>query len=375
MNFFKTLFERRVGLSSSPANPGEALSGGQLEGAHRGAPLHSDKPFLQKQTDSYDIISIGDSTTDVFLELMEADVVCGEKEKECLLCFDYAGKIPVKKATEIDAVGNAANNAVGSARLGLNVGIWTMLGKDTNGRQALDLFHAENVLTEFVEEDQKKGTNYSVVLNYQAERSILVYHNDRDYQFPKLPKANWVYLTSMGHGWEKIIANLLDYVELTGAKLAFNPGTHQLNSGLETMKPLLAKSELFILNIEEAQKILNTKDDVKILLNKLAVLGPKNVVLTDGQNGSYAWQGGKMWQVPIYPDLGPVVERTGCGDSYATATVAALHYGRPLQEALKWGAVNARMVVQYIGAREGLQTREQIEKTIQEFKNIQPKTI
>ena len=99
------------------------------------------------------------------------------------------------------------------------------------------------------------------------------------------------------------------------------------------------------------------------------------MVVTDGQNGAYAWQDGQMWQVPIFPDRGPVVERTGCGDSYATATVAALHYGEPLHEALKWGAANARMVVQFIGAREGLQTREQIEKTIMEFKDIQPKLI
>lgn len=329
----------------------------------------------QRQTSAYDIIAVGDSTTDVFLELTDAEVVCGNKEKDCLLCFDYAGKVPASKATEIDAVGNAANNAIGSARLGLKTGIWTLLGKDTNGRQARDVFRAEKVATELVEEDQNKGTNYSVVLNYQAERSILVYHNDRDYNFPELPKADWVYLTSMGHGWEKITADLLGYIEKSGAKLAFNPGTHQLNSGLESLKPILAKAEFFILNVEEAQKILVCKDDVKTLLQKLAVLGPKKVVITDGQNGSYAWQDGKMWQVPIIPDLGPVVERTGCGDSYATATVAALHYGEPLQEALRWGAANARMVVQYIGAREGLQTRGQILETIEQFKDIQPKLI
>ncbi|MDO8512523.1 MAG: carbohydrate kinase family protein [bacterium] len=364
MSIFSELFGGRRGGRPRPP-----------EGAQGRAPLHTDDIVLQKRADVYDIIAIGDSTTDVFLELADADVVCNEKEKDCLLCFDYAGKVPVSKATEIDAVGNAANNAIGSARLGLKAGIWTMLGKDTNGRQALDVFRAEKVETELIEEDQNKGTNYSVVLNFQAERSILVYHNDRDYNFPELPKADWVYLTSMGHGWEKITADLLDYVEKSGAKLAFNPGTHQLNSGLETMKPLLAKSEFFILNVEEAQKILNSKDDVKTLLQKLAALGPKNVVVTDGQNGAYAWQSGQMWQVSIFPDLGPVVERTGCGDSYATATVAALHYGEPLQEALRWGAANARMVVQYIGAREGLQTKAQIQKTIQEFSDIQPKLI
>lgn len=324
---------------------------------------------------AYDIISVGDSTTDVFLELEDAEVVCGEDKKDCLLCVDYGGKVAATQAIEIDAVGNAANNAVGSARLGLNTGIWTILGRDQNGRQARDVFQQEKVGTDLIEEDAKKGTNYSVVMNLKAERTILVYHNDRDYRFPNLPKASWIYLTSMGHNWEKITADLLAYVEKTGAKLAFNPGTHQLNSGLEVLKPLLAKAEFFILNVEEAQKILESKDEPKVLLEKLSALGPKSVVVTDGVNGAYAINTGHQWQMPIFTDLGPVVERTGCGDSYATATVAALHYGEPIQEALKWGAANARMVVQYVGAREGLQTKEQILETIQQFQNIQPKRI
>lgn len=321
----------------------------------------------------FDIISIGDSTTDVFLDLADAEVVC--KDADCLLCFDYAGKVPAQKATEIDAVGNAANNAVGSSRLGLKTGIWTILGADTNGKQALDVFNTENVSTNLIEIDDNKRTNYSVVLNFNAERSILVYHNDRNYRLPEFPKTDWFYLTSMGHGWEVITADLLAQVKKTGAKLAFNPGTHQLNSGLEKLKPFLAVAEFFILNVEEAQKILGVKDEPKVLLEKISALGPKIVVVTDGQNGAYARQDGVDWKVPVIPDVGPVVERTGCGDSYATAVVAALNYGKPVQEALLWGAANARMVVQYIGAREGLQTKEQIENTIREFKDIKPTSI
>jgi len=42
---------------------------------------------------------------------------------------------------------------------------------------------------------------------------------------------------------------------------------------------------------------------------------------------------------------------------------------------LKWGAANARMVVQFIGAQKGLQTRAQIKKALREFKDIQPQKI
>jgi ribokinase len=328
-----------------------------------------------KKDVSLDIISLGDTTTDVFLEIEDAEVFCENRKKDCLLCFNYADKIAASGVTEVDAVGNAANNAVGSSRLGLKTGIWTILGNDMNGQQALDAFRSEKVATDFIETDKIKGTNYSVVLNFHAERTILVYHNDRRYVFPELPPAKWVYLTSMGHGWETISEGLAGYLKKTGAKLAFNPGTHQINSGLKKLKPFLRYADFFILNVEEAQKILRTKDNVKILLQKMTKLGPKTVVITDGKDGSYAIENGQMWQVPIFPDLGPVVERTGCGDSYATATVAALLYGEPIQEALRWGAANARMVVQFIGAQKGLQTKAQIKKALREFANIEPKKI
>jgi sugar/nucleoside kinase (ribokinase family) len=264
---------------------------------------------------------------------------------------------------------------VGSSRLGLKTAIWTILGEDMNGRQALEAFRKEGVDTDLIETDKVKDTNYSVVLNFHAERTILVYHNERRYVFPELPSAKWLYLTSMGHGWETISEELPKYLEKTGAKLAFNPGTHQINSGLTKLRPILRCADFFILNVQEAQKILRTKENVKTLLQKMTQLGPKTVVITDGQNGSYAIENGQMWQVPIFPDLGPVVERTGCGDSYATATVAALCLGEPIQEALRGGAANARMVVQFIGAQEGLQTRAQIKKSLREFSEIMPKKI
>ena len=61
----------------------------------------------------YDLISIGDSTLDIFLELNEAQVLCDLDKENCIICFHYADKIPVNRITYVYAVGNAANNAIG----------------------------------------------------------------------------------------------------------------------------------------------------------------------------------------------------------------------------------------------------------------------
>jgi len=84
----------------------------------------------------YDIISIGDTTTDVFLEIDQATVNCTIKKEICQFCVDYANKIPVNKMFRLYGVGNAANSAVGSARMGLKTAIYTIIGKDMPGTEA-----------------------------------------------------------------------------------------------------------------------------------------------------------------------------------------------------------------------------------------------
>ena len=93
-------------------------------------------------------------------------------------------------------------------------------------------------------------------------------------------------------------------------------------------------------------------------------LGPKIVVLTDGHKGTYASQGDELIFQPIYPDEKPPYERTGAGDAFSSTTVVALILGKNLEEALKWGSINAQAVVQEIGAQKGLLTRKQIEERL-----------
>jgi sugar/nucleoside kinase (ribokinase family) len=65
--------------------------------------------------------------------------------------------------------------------------------------------------------------------------------------------------------------------------------------------------------------------------------------------------------MPIYPDPRPPVERTGCGDAFASTFVGAMMLGKSPLEALTWAPVNPMSVVQYVGAQEGLLDRESIE--------------
>lgn len=318
----------------------------------------------------YDILSIGDATLDVFLMLDEASVMCQLKEEQCQLCVNYADKVPVEKIERVPGAGNASNNAVGSARLGMRAAISSILGNDDVGQTIHKHWKKEKVDTVHVVFDKKRGTNYSTVLNFRGERTILVFHEKRDYKFAGgKDGAKWVYYTSLGKGSEKLHAPLLRYVKKSGAKLVFNPGTFQLKLGTEQIRPIIAASYLTIVNKQEAERIAGDENPtVKVLLMRLKQMGCGLAVITDGPHGSYAYDGVKFHKLGIF-DV-PVIERTGCGDAYATALVAALHFGKPLPEAMRWGTGNAASVLGYVGPQAGLLTAAGMQKMLKKFSKI-----
>lgn len=328
---------------------------------------------MNDQKKQYDMIAIGDTTQDVFLEMDDATVRCDLDQENCRISFDYADKIAVNKKTDVPAVGNAANHAIGLARLGLSTALYTVVGDDVQGHLASDVLRENNVDPQYVVHDQKNGTNFSSVINYRGERTILVYHEPRDYELPELAPTEWIYLTSAsGDGVKKLHQQVDEYLQTNpDIKMAFNPGTHQMNLGAELLKPLLSKTQVLFLNREEAAEVLAVKtSDIKELVSAYHDIGVKVMVLTDGPDGSYVSDGSTIWHLPIFK--GPVVERTGAGDSFGAGFMSAIIKGKPYQEAMLWGNANSTSVVQYIGAREGLLHEEGINKLIQDNADIKP---
>jgi len=312
----------------------------------------------------FDLISIGDTTLDVFLEIDEAVVLCELEKQNCRLCINYADKVPVKRVTKIPGVGNAANVAVGSLRLGLKTAIYVILGSDDVGKQIFEKLKSEGVAPDYIHFDKKRGSNYSTVINFKGERTILVYHEPRVYSLPKLAASKWVYFSSLAAGHEKLHKQLPAYIKKTKAKLGFNPGTFQLKEGLKVLRQIMKITSAFLVNKEEAQRLVGDFQDFKKLLTLLKKEGPEIVVVTDGPGGSYAFDGKSFWFQDIF-DV-PVIERTGCGDAYSTGFICALAYGRDIPTAMRWGTMNAAFVLQKIGAQEGLLKKRELLKILQD---------
>lgn len=319
---------------------------------------------------------MGDTTEDIFLGMHDASLQCDIDGANCKLCLDYADKIAVESKVDISAVGNAANHAIGIARLGLSSGLYTIVGKDDEGEKTKTILEQNGVDSSFVVFDEEHGTNLSIVINFRTERTILVYHEPRTYQLPDVSPAKWMYLTSAsGNGVKDLHAQTVQFLDAhPETKLAFNPGTHQIHLGKEELLPVLTKTNLLFVNREEAAQVLEIETrDIKTLASGFHQLGIETVIITDGPDGAYASDGRNIYFLAIYPE--PVVERTGAGDAFGSGVLGALIHGKSIVDAMQWGNANSTSVVQYIGAREGLLERPAIEHMIKEHADVSPRVV
>lgn len=317
-----------------------------------------------------DVMSVGDIVTDDFIELLEHQAHVYKNEQGKWLIMPFGTKIPFDHHEVVPAVGNASNAAVAFARLGLNSSFATNVGGDQEGRDMIAALQKEGVDYRFVRIDPHKKSNFHFVLRYGAERTILIKHEAYDYHWPHLAaseKPKWIYFSSISQHaipYHDQVANWLDHHP--EVKLAFQPGTFQMDVGAERLKRIYQRSEVLILNREEAVTVGGgNHDDIHDLIDHLHALGPKVVVVTDGPEGAYASDGSKCLTMPIYPDIAEPIDRTGAGDAFASTFVAALIKGNSLEGALQWAPINSMSVCQKVGAQAGLLHEDEIETYLQ----------
>lgn len=314
------------------------------------------------------VLSIGDVVTDAFIKLFDDRAQAYENESGKWLAMPFGTKIPFQEAYVVKGVGNASNASVSFARLGIHSGLISNVGSDEYGRAIIDALESERVDTRFVRIHHDKGTNYHYVLWYKEERTILIKHENYNYQWPRFTANDipeWVYFSSVA---KEAVDNyhdmLIDWLEANpSVRMAFNPGTYQLEAGIEKLKRVYERTEVLSVNREEAVQITGGDyNNIHDLMDKLHALGPKVVAITDGPAGAYASDGQNRLKMPPYPDPKEPYERTGAGDAFTSTFIAALVKGNSIEGALQWAPINSMSVVQDVGAQRGLLREEQLEE-------------
>ena len=306
----------------------------------------------------HDVVSVGDVAMDVFIPIPDSVADVRVEEGKRRLVLPFGAKVPCDRGSSVTAGGDAANAAVAFARLGLRAALASFLAHDQYGRDLLVALRGEGVHTNLVHVDDPAETNRNFVLWSGPDRTILVRHQRFNWHWPSLRPTEipaWLYLTSVGPNGFKYEDEIAQWLAAnTGVRLAFRPGTHQLEAGLERLAPLFGRCEVLVLAEDAARDLLHTADDADTLLTTLAATGAQRVVLTDHHGGARAADTEHRYLVPPYPDTTPVYERTGADDAFAATVVAGLVAGLPFRDALQRAPINAMSVKHEIGAQAGL---------------------
>jgi ribokinase len=322
----------------------------------------------------YDILSLGPARMDVFVKLADDQVeeMCNIDRKESLIALPFGEKVPVKEI-HFAVGGNTGNNAVGVTRLGLSAVMAGAMGDGWSDKQALDILKSEKVDVQYMTIEPGKA-GFGVVINYAEERTILSYYPDTICQFPRDSElsAAWLYITTAGDNFEDFYHQAVDFAKAHGSKIAFNPGSRQIKAGFEKIKFVIESAEVIFVNKEEAEHLLGKPMDAQIkeLLTGLHEVGVKTVVITDGMEGSYLYDGNKFWHMPVVP--ANVVERTGAGDAFGSGFLAAIMKGKTVEEAMRWGTCNSSSVLEFIGPQAGLLTQTGMDEWLAKTGEVVP---
>jgi len=313
-----------------------------------------------------DILTIGDSCIDVTMHVSNANEVNMAGSDKQQICFLHGSKIPVEQFYS-SIGGNSVNVATGCNRMGLKTAVYTEIGNDTNGDLITNELSKLGISTEFCIKNQDEVTNVNAIVVHNYERTIFSYHAPRNYKVRDWEKPTFLYYTSIGEGFEKFQMELIDYIEKNrDIGVIFNPGTQQMKAGYNSIKEFLEVTNILILNLDEAVRLVGEKPLPKMHID-LQKLGPKLTVITDGKNGASGFDGENLVKVSAYTDGREVKDKTGAGDAFSSGFISAIFHKKPLKEALGWGSINSFGEITKESAGTGIFNKREMERITNEI--------
>ncbi len=331
----------------------------------------------------FDIITVGGAVRDITFYTDEGELIRNRKDptKQSLLAFEYGAKIRLKKV-HFSFGGGATNAGVCFSRLGLKTASIIKIADDDHGKAIAENLKKQGVDTRFIQYCKKYPSGFSFILEDENTKEHIVFSfrgaNETLSLAPKDlagKRTAWIYSSSISKdNWGPVADAILAKVKKDKVKWAWNPGNKQLSAGKKGLKKYLEHLEVLSLNKDECielamsdpqykkkgAKFLNNVDN---LLHILYDWGPKNVLLTDGRNGAYVYNGKAIFYSG--GNLSKPKDTTGAGDSFSSSFVGGLFiFKGDIERALRLAKMNASSVVSKVGAQNGLLTIKELKKKI-----------
>jgi ribokinase len=266
--------------------------------------------------------------------------------------------------------GKGSNQAVASARAGMETHFITRLGRDTFAEMALKTWADAGVTPAITQhEDGYTGAAYIFVEARTGNNAIIVCPGvagsispaDVDARAELISNAA-VFVTQLEQPMDAAM-HALQIAREGGATTILNPApAATLPDGM------LALCDYVTPNETEAEALtgiaVTSLEDATRAAVELTRMGARAVVITLGEKGALYHAGGQSVHVPAF-HTGPVVETAGAGDAFNGGFAAALATGMDPVTAVRFGCATASISVTRPGTAPSMPSLTEINALLQ----------
>ncbi len=264
--------------------------------------------------------------------------------------------------------GKGANQAVGAARAGGDVSFISCVGNDHYGMQCIENFRKDGIDTKYIftEKDIATGTAL-IMIGADGDNMITVAPGANFRMSPKHIDqvseflSNTEFVLLQYEIPRDTIYYIIEKCAGLGKKVMFN-----LAPAGEFDKTHVGMLHTLILNEVEAEFLskrqVKTYEDIKKAASILLEMGPKNVIITLGAEGSFVASGKYYEKIPAYKV--DALDTTAAGDEYCGSLAVAMVEGLPLHKAVGFASAASAISVTRMGAQPSAPFREEIEALI-----------
>lgn len=298
--------------------------------------------------------------------------------------------------------GGGINAAIAMARLGVDVATLAKLGRDARADTILAKLADEGVSTRWVLRDTRAPTGASVIISshdrnaavftFRGANTLLEPRDLRDDSFA----VDLVYVANLSNKSADCFPLLVKRAKERGALVAANPGVRQLSARGGAFLDSLPLIDILSINRTEADVLVPSliaqageggpslplapgEEPPALALrglagggfvmslvaffNALSSIGPKHILLTDGARGAFLKHDNEILHCPALL-LTTIASTVGAGDAFTATFAADIALGRPPEEALRAGTLNAAAVVTHTDTQTGLLTRDAMDQRL-----------
>ena len=281
--------------------------------------------------------------------------------------FPQTGETILGESLELFPGGKGINQCVSVARLGGDVEMVGMLGKDGNGDVFRKIMKEDGIKAENVFSCDKPTAVAQVQINADGQNRICVIPcANYEFGFEELDKVDSVIKNT-----EPVILQLELRLDVTkeiirrahgyGVKVLLNPAP-----AVKLEKEILGMVDYITPNETELSILTGlpteTDEEVIVAAKELLSYGTKTIIATLGSRGALIATNENIEIVSGYKVK--AVDTVAAGDSFNGAFAVALTEGKTLQEAVKFANAMGALTVTEKGAIPSLHTRKQVEEFI-----------